>query len=227
MPLDEVMNEIESQAFAARVMVASSNKVFFAALSSDTAFRNLASDLETNRGDAGRVLTRLRNLATTQINYRFQNPHDAALAAYAWALEGVDQGLGSVAAELVLSAPQIWWARQVATTILQREHVPLSYTQVNLNLADVITASSASALPYAAIVSGSTSVGSNAYDLQSVSQLLRYTDVASVVMPSPFGLASVNSESGTFGWINVEVTSIAKVVNPKRNEDKVPLRLVA
>lgn len=111
--------KIESERFAARVNVANSLSVFLDALSEDPAFISLIEHIRENYPITLRILLRIKRLAGLEIDYRYANPYDSALAAYAWAIQTLDMPeTASIAAELLLSARQTWWARKIASLII-------------------------------------------------------------------------------------------------------------
>ena len=113
------MNQIESPTFAARFCIASGKKVFLAALASDATVNKLAGRLRARPRLIDKVLKRIRELARQQVDTRYENPLDTALAAYLWCLDQVDRGVARIGAEFVLGAPQIWWARELSNVVLQ------------------------------------------------------------------------------------------------------------
>lgn len=129
MAWQEVFQQIESEEFAASLNIASSRSVFLDFLSDNSAIRSLVELLRKDSENADRVLARIKLLIGLQIDYRYENPHDSALAAYAWALANEAPDLAPLAAEMLTNARQIWWAREVATLILERVPVSTAVTQ--------------------------------------------------------------------------------------------------
>jgi hypothetical protein len=71
-------------------------------------------DRESVQGAEWRVLERVFELVRRKIEPEYENPWDAALAAYLLFLMSGDVALASVAADAVLECPNCWWSRKVA-----------------------------------------------------------------------------------------------------------------
>ena len=154
MTWSEVFQQIESYEFAARINIASSRKIFLLALSTDPAFHKLAEMIREAADSSDRVLKRIKSLTEMQFDYRYENPFDAALAAYAWALakESIPSH-ARIAAELLISARQTWWAREVASMIL--EEVPASVSDAQTENRSIVASGFKSEGIRAIISSGS------------------------------------------------------------------------
>lgn len=131
MSLPRQFFDIESEEFAARVNIASSLSVFIEALSEDPAIINLVEYIRENLFYPLNVLNRIKTLIGIDVDYRYANPHDTALAAYAWAfrIASIPEA-ASIAAELLVGARQIWWAREIASLILEELPHPGSATKM-------------------------------------------------------------------------------------------------
>ena len=220
MPLRDFMNQIESYTFAARVGIASSRSVFFTALESDASSKGLLTHLAGNPRDADKVVTRLRSLANTNVDYRYQNPSDAALSAYAWALLGLRTDLGAMAAEIILSAPQIWWARLVAATILNQNAVSDADTDTRITTLVSYTAET----PYA--VSAYVPVEQTPTFVVA-GGLIQALEAAALVIPNS---VTNHGYEWTLNPANLDAGGMDPVVvvkNPYREEERIPARLVA
>jgi hypothetical protein len=110
--------KIESPEFDAHVNVASTQRVFLAALKTSPAYRDLLQYLQRNPEASQEIFLRVRDLVALQFDPRYANPNDAAIAAYLWALAQTQPELGRMTAEVVLNARQTWWARTVALVVL-------------------------------------------------------------------------------------------------------------
>jgi hypothetical protein len=235
------MDRIESSAFAASVLVASSKRVFLSALTNNREFVALTRHLSERPDDADRVLARLRDLSVAGIDPKFQNPHDVPLAAYTWAVAAVDRGLGAVAAEVSLGARQTWWAREIATEILEQGGDSAESTEQTFtfgfetvvdnpwNLALTAAYSQVVDVPQFSYRSEileklTTAAFLNPWTLkiESVLQKVQANEVTPTVQwyfdPLVFTVA------GGFGAIGLPEISIK---TPERTEGKVPLRLAA
>lgn len=128
---DHQLTEIESAAFAARFGLASDFAMAKRILARDPSVKGLQQELRDAPADGVVlvVLERVLRLTRAQVDYRYENPHDAALAAYIWALNEDDARIGAVAAEIVLNARQLWGARRLAAEILERSVTAPSETR--------------------------------------------------------------------------------------------------
>jgi hypothetical protein len=113
MPLDEVMNEIESHEFAGRVNVASDLRTFLRAARAEPSVNGLLQELDSPEKRPA-VVNRVFELARRQIDPRYENPSDTPLAIYVWSMSLKDMGLATIAAERAAQAPQCWWAAQLS-----------------------------------------------------------------------------------------------------------------
>jgi len=125
MSLQKLLAQIESESFVSSVNVVSTRRAFIEALFQNTDFTNLVKSLRDNADYRTALLARIRELATSQINHRYENPYDTAMATYAWALTQVSPKIARIGAELLTSARQTWWAREIAALIL--EEIPVSF----------------------------------------------------------------------------------------------------
>lgn len=117
MTLDDVVREIEGNHFAAEVNLASGSVAFDRGLRSHPLFHELA---ESVRGAQGRdlVIARLEELARKPIDFKYENPYDAAMTAYLTALSQVERPeLLEDVVEAVLKTPNCWWAREISTRL--------------------------------------------------------------------------------------------------------------
>ncbi len=121
MSVSELFERIESAAFAIEANLASGASDFIEAVSSNPAFVALSEEAKQNPYVSGAVLQRIELLANLKVDYRYENPHDAALAAYAWLLFQNAPRLAPIAAAILIEARQVWWARHIAGYILEAE----------------------------------------------------------------------------------------------------------
>ena len=121
MKIRELFDQIESRAFAVEANLASGASDFIEAVSSNPAFVALSEEEKQNPYVSGVVLQRIQLLANLKVDYRYENPHDAALAAYAWLLFQNAPRLATIAAAILIEARQVWWARHAARYMLESE----------------------------------------------------------------------------------------------------------
>jgi len=113
--MDELFEAIESDRFSSIVNVASDFRQFIRALMATPEVRQLF-DAKSVPEAVWRVFERALELVGRNIDPEYENPWDAALAAYLLFLMAGDVTLGSVAAAAVLKCPNCWWSRKVAET---------------------------------------------------------------------------------------------------------------
>ncbi len=121
MKIRELFDQIESKTFVVEANLASGASGFIEAVSSNPAIVALSEEEKQNPYVSGAVLQRIELLANLKVDYRYENPHDAALAAYAWLLFKNAPHLATIAAAILIEARQVWWARHVAGYILESE----------------------------------------------------------------------------------------------------------
>jgi len=112
--LAEAITSIESNEFAARVGVASDWNNLVAALENADAVVDVLRD----PSNARRIAERVVDLASREVDPRYENPLDFALTAYIVVLSRLDRSLAELAAAVVLRIPQLWWASKVARQTL-------------------------------------------------------------------------------------------------------------
>jgi hypothetical protein len=116
--LHSIMLDVESDAFSAQANLASGWTIFRAALLENATTTRLSSILRDSPKNVETIVNRVQALVNAQIDHRYANPYDVALAAYLWSLSAVDPGTARIAAEIVLGARQTWWARETASALL-------------------------------------------------------------------------------------------------------------
>ena len=124
---------IESDEFAVRLNIAGTSNIFLELLSGDVYYEHFLDWLNQKASQEKRVeavLNRILDLVRLQVNLRYENPYDVALAAYVWALSTVSPGHGRIAAELAVGAPQTWWAEQIAASLLEKDSAITNREQV-------------------------------------------------------------------------------------------------
>jgi|GEM_PF-6871341 len=119
MNAETLFQMVESAEFEAEVNLASTPRVFWSILSASQAFQELLAYLHEDPSNVIRVMQRAKVLVEIDVDPRFANPYDTALAAYVWALTKEEPPLARIAAEIALTANQTWWAREVAEIVLK------------------------------------------------------------------------------------------------------------
>lgn len=182
--------EIESPAFAAHLGFASGKKVFLDALAGDPIVAKLTRSLRARPNAAGKVLRRIKELARQQVDPRYENPLDSAIAVYVWCLDQLDRGIARIGAEFALGATQIWWAREMSNIVLQSELRSTGTANATITPARATAGWSSGALPLIRPVL--------ANDLVLISRLLLKTrkfTLATTVSPRQVRPIETRSES--------------------------------
>jgi hypothetical protein len=117
MSLKSVMKDIESHDFSSRVNVASDFRSYLLAIRQQKGTTALIKELESPE-NLMRVLLRVLELSRERVDLRYENPWDAALATYVWALSKKNSNYAILAAEAVSEVHQIWWAEKLSRHIL-------------------------------------------------------------------------------------------------------------
>jgi hypothetical protein len=128
MSIDDRFPEIEAPAFSAVVNAASTLPVFLSIILAEPSFQRLVEDTLDDMHAPTKILERIRSLSEVHINFEYENPHDAALSAYAWALHKVSPDTARIAAERITSAPNTWWCTQIAARLLREPNLSHSKT---------------------------------------------------------------------------------------------------
>lgn len=117
MDILEICQQIESPLFAGRVNLVGGFRAFLDALSQEQGVQKLLGT-PLNRRTAEELLRRVLQLIGQRIDPRYENPFDAALSAYLWVLNATYPDLALIGTELILAAPNCWWANKLAMQIL-------------------------------------------------------------------------------------------------------------
>jgi hypothetical protein len=121
MRFHEAAATIEGRAFSARVNAASDLSTFLRAVLAESAVAELI--LLLGREDvAFRLLRRTVMLVAERVDYKYENPRDAAIATYVWLLSDRYPLLAQVAAEAALLISRSWWAPRIAERVLQGKY---------------------------------------------------------------------------------------------------------
>jgi hypothetical protein len=108
----EAMRQLEGDAFAAYVNLASDLKTFLRAVESRPEVQALKEAMKTP-GMAEQVAARIEELTRLPGDADREHPADASLAAYLWLLQTADH-TRALSAAAALRAESFWWARKVA-----------------------------------------------------------------------------------------------------------------
>ncbi|MGH9384663.1 MAG: hypothetical protein ACRD2N_10295 [Vicinamibacterales bacterium] len=121
--INDLFDAIESGKTAAELNVLSGAGPFLRALQSLPGVRSLAASSRSNPAVALQVLRRLEQLSKKQIDRRFENPNDVAIAAYILILSSADRDIKRAALAASATAENCWWATRVAEGVRQEDGV--------------------------------------------------------------------------------------------------------
>lgn len=122
MSLRDILPVIESHEFAARLNVASDFNTFSAAMAAEESFQAMRRELAL----ADRIAERVLELLRRRVDVRYENPWDAAIAAYLLALCTSKPELAELVAANVLQASQLWWATKIARHVVSEQRTDSS-----------------------------------------------------------------------------------------------------
>lgn len=127
MNIDEIIAQVESEEYLAQLNIASGKQQFLEVLSQHTTYLALLDKCKTLKNSLF-VLSRIERLIHLDIDIRFENPNDVALATYLHALSESSSAhhepvIAIIGALLITQARQIWWSRFLAETILLQSQI--------------------------------------------------------------------------------------------------------
>jgi len=121
--MTESFEWIESETFCYRANLASGGEQFIQVIGSDPRVRELATTARKQRDQAARITQRVLQITCRAVDYRYENPYDAALCAYLFVLRAVHPDLARLAATAVRRAENCWWSAFFARTLLMETPV--------------------------------------------------------------------------------------------------------
>ena len=114
----DVLDDIRSPAFDAALNVVSSTNGFFEAVEQHPTVREAYRQMLGSGALREDAIGRIYDLTNQEIDPRFENPHDTALAVLLWLTTFAANDNVQVAAVYVDQAPQCWYAKKLAERIL-------------------------------------------------------------------------------------------------------------
>ena len=111
----ESLEYLESEDFDFQVNVVSSDKQFFRAVAHNPVVLDLHQRLSKSGELREEVLDRIYDLATSEIDLRYENPNDTQLAVLLWLTYYTAPEAVKVAAHYTSKAPQCWYVRNRRT----------------------------------------------------------------------------------------------------------------
>jgi hypothetical protein len=112
------VTEITSSEFEIKLNVVSGLRSFIRAVFKEEAVKVLYRAMLTSPSARDAVLEQVQILSNLDIDRRYENPNDTALAVFLLLTFAVDTELAVIAADLVDRAPQCWYAQKIARKIL-------------------------------------------------------------------------------------------------------------
>ena len=114
----EAISHIESSELDSSLNVVSGTDAFFKAADKEPAVREARRRLSQSGELHEDVLTRIYELADSDVDPQYANPNDTALAVLLWLSYFTFPDYAHIAAGYVRRAPQCWYARKLANRIL-------------------------------------------------------------------------------------------------------------
>ena len=114
----EAISQIESSQLDASLNVVSGTNAFFKAADKEPAVREARRRLLKSGELHEDVLTRIYELADSDVDPQYANPNDTALAVLLWLSYFAFPDYAHIAAGYVRRAPQCWYAKKLADRIL-------------------------------------------------------------------------------------------------------------
>ena len=118
MNLQEAFGEIESPHFAANLSVVSDARNFFHGVAGDPVMRDLYRQARESAEVREEILGRIYDLSAREIDLKYENPNDTPLAALLWLTCYAAPDFLPTAARITAQAPQCWYARKLARSII-------------------------------------------------------------------------------------------------------------
>jgi len=118
MTLEDALREITSDDFAARLAIASDLRMFLRIASKQTSVRSVLAQMDSEE-NRRRILKQVLQLLRLDVDYRYENPWDTAIAVLLWILARRTPQLGVLAAQAALEAPQCWWVPRIVEDMLR------------------------------------------------------------------------------------------------------------
>jgi hypothetical protein len=112
------ISDIVSQEFDIRLNVVSDVRSFLRAAVTEPAVIKLYEAMVGIPRARKAVLEQIQHLSRLEVDRRYQNPNDTALAVFLLLVMFADPRYGEIAADVVDHAPQCWYAKKIARRIL-------------------------------------------------------------------------------------------------------------
>lgn len=110
----KILEQVESDRFAAYLNAASGFNIFRLALENKQELRTLIREMQKHPNYAQSIFQRLSSLLKVNHQPQYAHPHDVALAGYLFALSHINSELTVDAIDQILRTPQLWWSQRLA-----------------------------------------------------------------------------------------------------------------
>lgn len=131
MILRDLIPLIEAPLFATQLNLASGSKAFYRNLRDHPLIQDLCKQLG-NRDVAEALVGHLHDISVRPIDPRYENPLDAAMAAYLAALEDTHFEFAVAAASWVSKAKNCWWAAEASARLRPTEPIFLTWRPIHI-----------------------------------------------------------------------------------------------
>ena len=133
MTWEEAISTIQSPEFGAELNVVSGTPAFFRAVRSTPAVRQSLNLMKESGDLREEVLGHLHDLSALELDPRYENPHDVALAVFLWLTHYTDPDFARLGAQYVERAPRCWYAIKLARQITHPPVPESSDFRINVN----------------------------------------------------------------------------------------------
>ena len=118
MKWQDALAHVESIEFDAEVNMVSSARAFFHAVAAEPVMRDLYRQARESAEVREEILGRIYDLSAREIDLKYENPNDTPLAALLWLTCYAAPDFLPTAARITAQAPQCWYARKLARSII-------------------------------------------------------------------------------------------------------------
>jgi hypothetical protein len=109
---------IESVKFDVMLGVASGFATIQEGLREDETIQHLLKVSTKDISTSEKIYSRIHDLSSAEINSVYAHPHDIPLVAYLWVLSKTNNEIAEEAAQQILTAENLFWAKMLARHIL-------------------------------------------------------------------------------------------------------------
>ena len=119
----DALKEIESAEFDVRLNVVSSYRLFLKAARQEPAVVALYQAMQESEEVSGKVLGRICEFSTGDIDPQYANPRDTVLTVLLWLMSLTNRTYAEVAAQYVSGSRNCWYALKMAKAVLTSTRV--------------------------------------------------------------------------------------------------------